>query len=302
VDEHIKALLNSLGIDTWLNESRLGWLLNDTLIGVIGIVLSALILYYIGRLALDYGIRQAVRSTGKHRSWHRKDLQKREDTLVSLFRNIWRIFIIAYIAGAILSGVFNIDLSPLFASAGILGVALGFGAQSLVKDFLSGVFIIAENQYRVGDVVDIEGAGGTVERIGIRSTVLRDAEGSVHYLPNGMVQHVINKTMGYSVSRFSISLDPATDITKATDIINKVGNALFEEEAWKQKIINPPQFDFIGDISGVAIELYISGKTQPSDQWAVTAEMRRRLHTEFEAADIKLSTLVLPTTLGSRKK
>ena len=113
--------------------------------------------------------------------------------------SFWQIIIIFYVAAIVANKLFLFDLSPLFASAGIIGVALGFGAQSLVKDFLSGIFIIAENQYRVGDVVDVMGAAGTVERVGTRTTVIRDSEGNVHYVPNGTIQHVINKTMGYSI-------------------------------------------------------------------------------------------------------
>ena len=210
-------------------------------------------------------------------------------------KSFWRIIIVAYIAAMIANRIFGIDLSPLFASAGIIGVALGFGSQSLVKDFLSGVFIIAENQYRVGDVVDIMGSSGTVERVGTRSTVLRDTDGNVHYIPNGTIQRVINKTMGYSVSRFTVSVDPESDIPEVTQIINSVGAKLAKEAAWKKKIIEPPKFVAVGDISGRSVEITISGKTMPSDQWAVTSEMRSRLLRAFEENSIMLATLPTPT-------
>ena len=178
-------------------------------------------------------------------------------------------------------------------------MALGFGAQSLVKDFLAGIFIIAENQYRVGDVVDVMGASGTVERVGTRSTVLRDADGNVHYLPNGTIQHVINKTMGYSMSRFTLQLDPSSDISRAADIINETGQQLSKEKSWDKKIIEPPKFVSVGDITGRSVELIVAGKVQPSDQWAVTSEMRRRLLKEFEKQEIELA--VIPTAITHKK-
>ena len=194
------------------------------------------------------------------------------------------------IAGyAIFTHFFNsAALAPLFASAGIIGVAFGFGAQSLVKDFLSGVFIISENQYRVGDIIEIDGFGGTVERIGVRSTVIRDVEGNVHFFPNGVVQHVINKTMGYSKVYFTITVAPDTNISTASDIINRIGEEISGEEKWQRKVIEPPHFDILGDFNASSISLVVSGKTQPSDQWALTAEMRRRILREFEKEHIEL--------------
>lgn len=247
-DTLIKQLLNSSRFDEWMTEHGLGWLVSERMVETVSIVIGAVIVYYLGRIFITWAIRYAIHSTAKHRSWHRKDIEKRENTLTQLIRSFWRITIIAYIAAMVASKLFYFDLSPLFASAGIIGVALGFGAQSLVKDFLAGIFIIAENQYRVGDVVDVMGASGTVERVGTRSTVLRDADGNVHYLPNGTIQHVINKTMGYSMSRFTLQLDPSSDISRAADIINETGQQLSKEKSWDKKIIEPPKFVSVGDI------------------------------------------------------
>lgn len=295
MDTLIKQLLNSSRVDEWMIEHGLGWLVSERMVETVSIVIGAIVVYYFGRMFITWAIRYAIHSTAKHRSWHRKDIEKRENTLTQLIRSFWRITIIAYIAAMVASKLFYFDLSPLFASAGIIGVALGFGAQSLVKDFLAGIFIIAENQYRVGDVVDVMGASGTVERVGTRSTVLRDADGNVHYLPNGTIQHVINKTMGYSMSRFTLQLDPSSDISRAADIINETGQQLSKEKSWDKKIIEPPKFVSVGDITGRSVELIVAGKVQPSDQWAVTSEMRRRLLKEFEKQEIELA--VIPTAI-----
>lgn len=288
-------VLNATSLDEWMSANHMGWLVSPSALELFGIIIGSLIIYYLGKLFITRGIRHILRSTAKQRAWHRKDIEKREATLVSLMKSFWHIVMLAYVAAMIASKVFGLDLSPLFASAGIIGVALGFGSQSLVKDVLSGVFIIAENQYRVGDVVDIEGSAGTVERIGMRSTVIRDVEGNVHYVPNGTIQKVINKTMGYSVSRFTIHVEPGSDIAKVTKIINSVGLKLSKDPAWKKKIIDPPSFVAIGDITGRAIEITISGKTMPSDQWSVTSEMRSRLHVVFEKEGVLLA--IMPTSL-----
>jgi small conductance mechanosensitive channel len=203
--------------------------------------------------------------------------------------------VVAVAAFGILTVLFGtINLAPLFASAGIIGVAIGFGSQSLVKDFLSGIFIISENQYRVGDIIDIDGNSGTVERIGTRSTVIRDADGNVHYFPNGTIQHVINKTMGYSMARFSIGVHPSTDLDAVIELINETGKKLATEEKWKNKIINPPAFESLAEFTQATVSIVVSGKTQPSDQWSVTAEMRRRLLVTFEKNKIELGTGAAP--------
>lgn len=251
-------------------------------------VIIGLILYWLGPKVIRWMSSHILLAPGQ-RKMHRKDLEKRRNTVSSLSSNIWRIVVILCTLYAIFIQFFDAALlSPLFASAGIIGVALGFGAQSLVKDFLSGVFIISENQYRVGDVVEIEGFGGSVERIGVRSTVLRDVDGNVHYFPNGMVQHVINKTMDYSMARFTLSVTPDTDIDKVIKIVNQIGMSLIDEDKWKKKIIEPPQFVMMGDFTATSVKLIVSGKTQPADQWAVVAEMRRRTLIEFDRANIEL--------------
>lgn len=267
------------------------------------IVGDGLIILAIAVLCFVVGARLVSWLTGLlitrayHRRLRKKDLEKRRATLTGVVANIWRVLVvmIAFIALARLFFTPS-ELAPIFASAGILGVALGFGAQSLVKDFLSGIFIISENQYRVGDVIEIEGFGGTVERIGGRSTVLRDVEGNVHYFPNGMIQHVINKTMDYSVARVKLSVVPDTNIDKAARIINKIGEAMVSEKDWEHKIIEAPRYVMLGEISATSIELIVSGKVQPSDQWSVSAELRRRILESFEAEHIELG---ITTTGGT---
>lgn len=272
-------------------DDTFNWLENTGVDIAIAIIVGVIV-YYVGKKLISRVTKSLIKSA-RHREWHKKDIEKRQKTLVQLFATIWRLIVIFSVLYAILRAVFGDTISntfaPLFASAGIIGIAIGIGAQSLIRDFLSGIFIISENQYRVGDIVDIEGASGTVERIGARSTVLRDTEGNVHYFPNGMVQHVINKTMGFSMARFTLLVQPSTDIDEVADIIDEIGKKLSEEDKWKDKIIEPPAFVSLGEITGSSSEVIISGKTQPSDQWAITSEMRRRIHETFEAKGIRLA-------------
>lgn len=276
-----------------MDKALMNWTTKDGIqIGLI--IVITLVFYVLGSALLRYLVKHAVERT-RQRSWHRKDVEKRQRTLVALFINMWRVLVVAVGAFGILTVLFGtINLAPLFASAGIIGVAIGFGSQALVKDFLSGIFIISENQYRVGDIIDIDGNSGTVERIGTRSTVIRDADGNVHYFPNGTIQHVINKTMGYSMARFSIGVHPSTDLEQVIELINETGKKLAEEEKWKNKIINPPAFESLAEFTQTTVSLVISGKTQPSDQWSVTAEMRRRLLVSLEKKKIELGTGAIP--------
>lgn len=252
------------------------------------IILITLAFYVLGSIIVRYFVKNAVQRT-RHKTWHRKDIEKRQRTLVAVVTSIWQILVIFVGGFQLLKIIFpGIDTAPLFASAGIIGVAIGFGSQTLVKDFLSGIFIISENQYRVGDIIDINGATGTVERIGARSTVIRDMDGNVHYFPNGTIQHVINKTMGYSMARFTVGVHQSNELEDIIALINETGQTLAAEEKWKNKIIDAPSFESIGEFTASTVNLMISGKTQPSDQWSVTAEMRRRLLVAFEKNKIEL--------------
>ena len=291
--EHLKNQQWVQEIGKWLGENGL-----DLAV----ILVAASVAYLAGTRVVTFVVKRAVKGA-RHRAWHKKDIEKRQKTLVNLFVTLWRIIVFFTVLYALLTVFFpNIGaaLTPLFASAGIIGVAIGFGAQSLIKDFLSGIFIISENQYRVGDIVEIEGFSGTVERIGTRSTVLRDVDGNVHYFPNGMVQHVINKTMGYSMARFTMLLHPETDIDTVADIIDTIGKTVSEDEKWKDKILSPPMFVSVGEITGNSVEVIVAGKTQPSDQWGVVSEMRRRLLEEFEQKHIRLAVSPFPTAAAKK--
>lgn len=253
---------------------------------VLLIVLGTWAARRLGDVVLEKLIRRAVRVRADGRL-AAEDVKKRQDTLIAMASAIWRTLIWLVAIFSILRLLFPaLDLTPLLASAGVLGVAIGFGAQTLIKDFLSGVFIILENQYRVGDVVEIDKAVGTVEHITMRSTVLRDNDGSVHYIPNGSIAHAINKTMGFAKVNVTLEVPASTDVDSISEIIDKVGDKMAEEEKWKKRIMEPPHFLGIDSFSTSSFEVTIVGKTQPTAQWSVTGELRRRLLAELKKQGI----------------
>lgn len=280
-------------------ESIQTWLQVNT-IPIILILVVAYGITKFGGVPLAGFIRRTVRYRA-HGDTSAEDVKKRQDTLIGMFIALLRIIVWMVVVFSIL-GRFGIDLTPLIAGASVLGVALAFGAQSLIKDFLSGMFIILENQYRVGDVVELDGAGGTVEHVSIRTTVVRDNDGSVHYIPNGNVMHAINRTMGFAKVNLAIAVKPKTDIDKLSDIINAVGTSMAEDEKWQKKILEPPHFLSIGTFSDTALEVKIIGKTQPTAQWSVTGEVRKRLLAEFKKHSIELAPFVATQTSSSKKK
>lgn len=274
---------------------------------ILGVILVAIIAEYIGEKLIKIAIHRSIH--GKHFGRPKQplaDVKKRQKTIIGITIIFWKVLVFLGAGLGIFKIVFpQVDLLPIFASAGVLGAVIGFGAQSIIKDIIAGIFIIAENQFRVGDVVEIDAGGvgsGTVEHISLRSTVLRDVSGNVHYVSNGNIVHVINKTMGYSKVNFAISVKPNTDIDVLAEIIEKVGTTLAESEKWKHKIIEAPHFVNLGAFSDTALEVNISGTTQPGEQWAVTSEMKKRLLTALKKyPEVKLAHYMDLSALGPKK-
>lgn len=292
----------SVVFDRAFFESALNWLTNQGL-EILLICAVSFGLYKIVHLFVKHVVRRTVRST-RANPIPKAELDKRRNTVTGLAITIVRIFVITTAGLAIFKILFpHVNFTAVFAGAGIVGIVLAFGAQSLLKDFMTGLFIISENQYRVGDVVDLDnGAAGTVERIGVRSTVLRDANGNVHYVPNGSIGHVINKTMGYSKVNFTLSIDPDTDVDLVAQVINETGLKLAADPKWSDKITEAPQFVNIGNFSQLGMDVTINGVTEPSEQWSVTGELRRRLLKQFAKHKIQLAASPAPWPTPPKKK
>lgn len=222
------------------------------------------------------------------------DRKKRLKTIDSLINTGLRLLIFT-IASIMVINEMGINTAPLIASAGIIGVALGFGAQSLIRDFMSGFFIIIENQYRVGDVIEVvtNAAGmkisGIVESITIRTTIIRDQDGRLHHVPNGNIMTTSNMTMDYAGFNEDLMVSSKTDINKLEHVINHVGEELLRDTKVGNKIIQPPYFERVDRMNGDSMVIKIHGKTNPGEQWRVRGEFYKKLQPALEKNHIKLS-------------
>jgi small-conductance mechanosensitive channel len=212
---------------------------------------------------------------------------QRTQTIGTLLRSIVSGVIVAIVVMMVLSEV-GIDIAPLIASAGIIGVALGFGAQSLVKDLLSGIFMIFEDQYGVGDVVNLGEASGVVEAVGLRVTRLRDVEGTVWYVRNGEILRVGNQSQNWSRSVLDIAVGYKEDVSRVRRILKEVAHDLWEDEVFRDRIIEEPDIWGVESLGPDSVVVRVVLKTMPQQQWNVSREMRERVKARFDAEGIQM--------------
>ncbi len=226
---------------------------------------------------------------------------KRSDTLNSIFRNVWTILICS-IAVIIILGELGIDIGPILAAAGILGLAVGFGAQSLVKDIIRGFFILIEDQYRVGDVVQIEDKAGVVEKMTLKLTILRDLAGNVHHIPNGEINVVTNMTKGYSRYLFEIGVAYRENVDEVMKIMKKVDEELRADPEYTNDIIEPLEVFGLDQFADSALIIKARITTKPIKQWRIGREYNRRLKKAFDENNIEIPFPHLTLYAGKDKK
>lgn len=212
---------------------------------------------------------------------------KRVQTLIRIFTWTTSIILILITILMVLPE-FGISVGPILAGAGIIGIAVGFGGQYLIKDIISGFFIILENQYRIGDVVKFDETGGQVEDISLRMTTLRDLDGTVHHIPHGEIKKVANLSKFYSRVNLNVGISYNSNIEHVINVVNQVGNDIASDADWKEIIISPPQFLRVDDFADSAIVIKILGETKPIKQWEVTGELRKRLKIAFDKEGIEI--------------
>ena len=267
---------------SWANV--ISWLLEHgtriLIILVLGIVLW---------LVLKKSLPPLLRRTmARHRQKESKEaIKKRADTLISVFIGAGKILIVMVVVFMVISEL-GINIMPILAGFGIAGIAVGFGAQYLIRDLIAGVFIIMENQYRVGDVVKITNIWGLVEEVNLRKTVLRDLDGAVHHVPNGEINVASNYTRKFSRINLNISVAYDTDLDHAINVINRVGQELAADEKWSKVIISAPYALRVDNLGDSGIEIKILGDVKPIEQWAVMGELRLRLKKAFDAEGIEI--------------
>lgn len=183
---------------------------------------------------------------------------------------------------------FGVNIAAMLAGLGIVGIAVGFGAQSLIKDLLAGIFILLEDQYRVGDVVNVAGIGGLVEEIGLRRTVLRDLDGVVHSIPNSEIKVASNFAKGYSRVNLNISVAYGEDLDRVIEVINRVCKEMAEDPKWSADFVSTPKVLRVDKLGDSGIEIKILGDTQPLRQWDVMGELRLRIKRTFDQEGIEI--------------
>ena len=213
--------------------------------------------------------------------------KKREKTLILIFNGAVRIVIIIVTIMMILQEV-SLEIGPLLAGAGIAGLALGFGGQYLIRDIITGLFLILENQYRIGDVVNIDGTGGAVVDISLRKTTLRDLNGTVHHIPHGTITKVSNLSKDWARVNLDMGVAYDTDLDKLIEVINRTGIEMAEDPDYKDSIITPPKFLRVDEFADSAIVVKILGETKALKQWEVTGEFRKRLKKAFDKEGIEI--------------
>jgi len=213
---------------------------------------------------------------------------QRAKTMGSLLKSITSIVIIT-ITGIMGISVLGYPIGPLIASAGIVGVALGFGAQSLVKDFLSGIFMIFEDQYGVGDVVDAGSASGTVEAVGLRVTRIRDVQGTVWYVRNGEIVRIGNMSQNWARTVLDVPVLHDADLRHVQQVLREVAQSIWDDEDFNKMVIEQPEVWGVQDITPDSILVRVVMKTAPLEQWAVAREMRERIKARFDMEGMEIA-------------
>jgi len=268
-------------ITTW-SKLIIPWLLTHG-IKIMVIIICTWVLIIILKKIIENSVRIAITSNSKVKDSDKK----RADTLVRIFSGLNKIVLIIIAVIMVLSEL-GFDIGPVLTGAGIVGLAFGFGGQYIIKDFLSGFFIIIENQYSVGDIVDLDGTSGVVEDISLRMTTLRNLDGTVHHIPHGTIQRASNLSKKFSRVNLNVGISYNSDIEKVITVVNKIGKELSEDPEWKSFIKTAPQFLRVDDFADSSINIKIVGETRPGKQWTVTGELRKRIKIAFDNEGIEI--------------
>jgi small-conductance mechanosensitive channel len=265
------------------SSSIIPWLLSHG----IKIVIIAAGAFFLNKI-LSRIIRKAVIIAVVSDDFTSKEAEKkREDTLIRIFNGALAVSILTFTILMILQEA-GIKIGPILAGAGIVGLAFGFGGQYLIRDLISGLFIILENQYRIGDVVNIDNTGGLVEDISLRMTTLRDLDGTVHHIPHGEIKKVSNLSKHFARLNMDIGIAYDSDLEHVIEVVNRTGDELAEDPLFKDSIITPPRFLRVNEFADSAIIIKILGDTKPLKQWEISGEFRKRIKIAFDKEGIEI--------------
>ncbi|QZY28302.1 mechanosensitive ion channel family protein [Nocardioides coralli] len=282
----------------------------DTIVGVplalLGLLLLGLVIRWVLHRLVDRLVKRAeggvlpervgrmsLGSLGMKRASTPRDMAaatrrvQRAQTMGSLLKSIVTGVLVA-VFGTMMLAEIGVNVGPIIASAGIVGIALGFGAQSLVSDFLSGIFMIFEDQYGVGDVVDLGEAIGTVEAVSLRVTRVRDVNGTVWYVRNGEIMRVGNMSQNWARTVLDVTVGYHEDLARVKRVLQEVAHDLWEDEEYKGLVIEEPEVWGVQDLAADGVAVRVTLKTAPLEQWAVAREMRQRIKARFDHEGIEI--------------
>jgi small-conductance mechanosensitive channel len=231
-------------------------------------------------------ITKRLRSLSKRQAFPSGLRAQQLSTLAGVINGVG-IFLVCFSALIQILGVFEIDVKPLIASAGVVGLAIGFGAQTLVKDVINGFFILLENQYDVGDIVRVGGVQGTVENMTLRRTVLRDADGSVHNVPNSEIKIVSNLTRDWAQVALHVTVDYSENSDRVVQLLKDVSLEIWNDPQYHEFLVSQPDVPGIDRVTGNEVDYLMLVKARPGKQFPVTRELRRRIKDCFQKNNIK---------------
>lgn len=278
-------------------QSTLEWAVGAPLM-ILCIIVGAVVLRWIVVRAIDRAVRAMENRTRPEHSGRAGrmvrqatglDFQRRKQraaTMGSVLRSVVTIIIFGVAALTVMARL-GVPLAPLLASAGVGGVALGFGAQSLVKDFLSGIFMIMEDQYGVGDVVDTGATVGTVEEVTLRVTRIRDFEGVVWYIRNGEILRIGNKSQGYATTYIDIPIGGDQSVEKALHVLRRIAAEVDDESPWKERLLEEPLVAGVQEMTSGSVTLRIIATCVPNEQYGVAREIRERAKMALDEAGVR---------------
>jgi small conductance mechanosensitive channel len=237
----------------------------------------------IHRVVRAVAAREAAEGAG--RALTAVEVQKRYETIDSLATRTLRL-VILLVAGATILEAFRISVLPAIAGFGVVGIAIGFGAQHLVRDYLNGVLIVIENQFSRGDVVEIAGVSGTVEDFTLRRTTLRDLDGRVHTVPNGTIAVASNLTRAWARINLDVVVAHDADLERVAQVVDGVGREMAADPDWSKRVLEAPRVDRVEAVTDAGVTLKILGTVLAADRWAGAGELRRRTFLALRAAGI----------------
>lgn len=261
------------------------WLVSHGVRILIILIISAA-LYIVLRRLVPLLLKQTVKKRGKSKKAE-DEAEKRVQTLARIFMGTGAVLIVLT-AGFMILSELGINIYPPLAGFGVIGVALGFGAQYLIRDLIAGFFVLVENQYNIGDWVSIAGIDGSVQEINMRRTVLRDFDGTVHVVPNGEIKTASNYSKEWARVNLNISVAYGTDLDHAIAVINRVGTEMAKAEHWRSLIKSPPQALRVDNLGDSGIDIKVLGETKPIRQWEVMGELRKRIKQAFDEEGIEI--------------